>query len=308
MAFSAELIRSMMPASLDGKAYKSTPQTNQWIVIHNTAGGTAYSNTSYFHNGAEGKYTCTHYVVDDKQIYQLLEDNWKGTHCGKPGRHWTDNPIDATPCDNSNSIGIEVADGDSVNHLQAIENVIELTRHLMKQYNIDVDHVIRHGDTQDKPCPATIMELGKWPYIKEQLTERNSGNVPLPDFNNFTTVDMNGYSPGTPNLNTGAGGGAGQYGSSTGSVLHHAVVTPNSITTGSTDHVTYSNYSSFYGYLTYYYGLLYPQDIIPNQDHRYNIANMDKVTGACLVFLPPDNVCTLEEREAYFKLWGWDRM
>jgi murein DD-endopeptidase MepM/ murein hydrolase activator NlpD/lysophospholipase L1-like esterase/cell wall-associated NlpC family hydrolase len=306
MAFSANLIRSMMPTSLDGKSYKSTPQTNIWIVIHNTAGGTAKSNTSYFHSGAEGKYTCTHYVVDDKEIYQLLEDNWKGTHCGKEGRYWTDNPIDATDCNNSNSIGIEVADGSSVNHLQAIENVIELTRYLMKQYNIDVNHVIRHGDTQNKPCPATIMELGKWPYIKEQLTERTQGNVPLPDFNNFTNVPMNGYDPGVPN--TGApGSGTPGYSPTAGQVLHNAIISGNTITTVGTDHTTYGQYSSAYGYLTYYYGLLFPLDIVPNQDHRYNIANMDKVTGACLIFLPPYNVCTLEQKETHFKQWDWDR-
>jgi hypothetical protein len=48
-------------------------------------------------------------------------------------------------------------------------------------------------------------------------------------------------------------------------------------------------------------------DIIPNVDHRYNIANMDKVTGACLIFLPPYNVCTLDQQEEHFNLWGWDR-
>ena len=306
MAFSAKLLKAMMPTSLDGKSYKSTPQTNQWIVIHNTAGGTANSNTNYFHSGAEGRNVCTHYVVDDKEIYQLLEDNWWAKHAGGGGQLYTDNPIDATSCGNGNSIGIEVADGDSVNHLQAIENVIELARYLMKTYNIDVDHVIRHGDCQNKACPATIMNLGKWPYIKEQLKEKTDGNVPLEDFSNFTTVDMDGYSPGTPNTNQNNSGVNGNYGTTT-PILHSAIVTPNSITTGGTDQVTYGDYSSYYGYLSYYYGLLYPLDIVPNVDHRYNIANMDKVTSACLIFLPPYNVCTMEDMESNFQKWGWDR-
>ena len=306
MAFSAKLLKAMMPSSLDGKAYSSTPQTNQWIVVHNTAGGTANSNTNYFHNGAEGRNVSTHYVMDDKEIYQLLEDNWKGQHTNGKGQAYTDNPIDASSCSNSNSIGIEVADGDSVNHLQAIENLIELIRYLMKTYNIDVDHVVRHGDTQGKECPATIMNLGKWPYIKEQLKEKTEGNVPLEDFSNFTTVDMDGYSPGTPNTNQNNSGVNGNYGTTT-PILHSAIVTPNSITTGGTDQVTYGDYSSYYGYLSYYYGLLYPLDIVPNVDHRYNIANMDKVTSACLIFLPPYNVCTIEDMESNFQKWGWDR-
>ena len=35
-------------------------------------------------------------------------------------------------------------------------------------------------------------------------------------------------------------------------------------------------------------------DILPNVDHRYNIMNMEEVTGACLIFNPPYNVCLLE--------------
>ena len=48
-------------------------------------------------------------------------------------------------------------------------------------------------------------------------------------------------------------------------------------------------------------------DILPNVDHRYNIANMDEVKGACLIFHPPYNVCKLDERDKHFETWGWDR-
>ena len=49
-------------------------------------------------------------------------------------------------------------------------------------------------------------------------------------------------------------------------------------------------------------------DILPNVDHRYNIANMDEVKGACLIFLPPYNVCTIDQMEAHFQTWNnWDR-
>jgi N-acetylmuramoyl-L-alanine amidase CwlA len=101
-----------MPSTLDGKAYSSTPQNNTWIVIHNTAGGTAKSNTDYFHKGAEGRNVSTHYIADDKEIYKLLEDNWKGTHTKGNGKLYNDE-YSPTSCDasNSNSIGIEVADG-----------------------------------------------------------------------------------------------------------------------------------------------------------------------------------------------------
>ena len=49
-------------------------------------------------------------------------------------------------------------------------------------------------------------------------------------------------------------------------------------------------------------------DILPNVDHRYNIANMEEVKGACLIFLPPYNVCTLDQQAEHFKTWNnWDR-
>ena len=299
------IIRNIMPSSLDGKSFKSTPQTNIWIIIHNTAGGTAKSNMNYFHNGSDGNNTCTHYVVDDKEIYQLLEDNYWAKHAGGSGQKWTDNSIDASSAGNDNSIGIEIADGSSVNHEQAIENAIELTRYLMKTYNIDVHHVIRHGDTQDKECPATIMKLGKWPYFKEQVEKRNTDNKTYDiDTSYFSTSNMNGAapsSPSTPSQNVSSSAVAGN------TITHSAIVTDTSITTQGTDAKTYSDYSTDYGYLTYYYGINYPLDIIPNVDHRYNIANMDKVTGAVLIFMPPYNVCNLDQKEDWLKRWEWDK-
>ena len=252
--------KDLMPSSLDGKAYSSTPQDNIWIVIHNTAGGTASSVTKYFHSGAEGRNVSTHYVIDDKEIYKLLENNWKGIHTTGQGQKWKDNPIDASSCSNSNSIGIEVADDlgkGGVDLKKAAEVCIELCRYLMKEMNIDVDHVVRHGDTQDKDCPHYFMEMGIWSYIKDEIKKRNNNDNPI-------QLDLS-------NLNSGFSGGSNR--TSTG-------------TSGSN--------SSFL-------------DIVPNQDHRYNIANMDEVKGACLIFMPPYNVCTPEQRDEHFKTWSWDK-
>ena len=254
------IIKKLMPDSLAGKSYWKNNQTNTWIVVHNTAGGTASSNTNYFHGGSDGRYTCTHFVIDDKEVYQLLELNWKGTHAGgASGQMWRDNPIDTSSCGNSNSIGIEVADGDSVDHNKAIEVCIELVRYLMKELNIDVDHVVRHGDCSNKNCPATIMKLNKWGYIKEQIKKRNKENKSI----ELDTTKISSNGGGTEG---GSGGG------STGG-------------TGTTNVV----------------------DILPNVDHRYNIANMDEVKGACLVFYPPYNSCSMADRKKHFEEWKWDR-
>lgn len=59
----------------------------------------------------------------------------------------------------------------------AVKNAVELTKLLMKMYNIDEDHVIRHYDVNGKPCPGIIgwnAESGdetKWNAFKKALLE-----------------------------------------------------------------------------------------------------------------------------------------
>ena len=254
------IIRKIMPTSLDGKSYKSATQTNTYIVIHNTAGGTAATNVDYFHKGADGRNVSTHYVIDDKEVYQILENNWKGHHVGDG-----DGSSGKT---NSNTIGIEVADGNTVDHAKAVEVAIELTRYLMKEMNIGIDNVVRHYDCSGKQCPATIMKMtingqNGWEYIKNEIKKRNDAGQ---------TIELD-----TSKLSSGGSstdGGSGSSGSS------------GSGGSGGSSNVV---------------------DILPNVDHRYNIANMDEVKGACLIFYPPYNVCPMGSRDENFKKWGWNR-
>ena len=39
-----------------------------------------------------------------------------------------------------------------------VQSAIELTRYLMKKYNIPADHVIRHYDVTGKICPKYFVE------------------------------------------------------------------------------------------------------------------------------------------------------
>lgn len=66
---------------------------------------------------------------------------------------------------NSQSIGVDICvkkksnktksatDADWYFDDRAVDNTAKLIAHLMKKYNIDVDHVIRHGDATGKLCP-----------------------------------------------------------------------------------------------------------------------------------------------------------
>ena len=295
--------RKILSSSLDGKHYSSASQTQQWIVIHNTGGGTASSAYNWFNNPSNPYQTSAHYCVDDKEIIQCLEDNWKGHHAGGSGVKYQDQwrPSNSEDCTNSNSIGIEVADwgGDYTGEQfgKAIENAIDLTISLMKTHNIDVNHVIRHGDTQNKDCPMYIMKENKWGYFKEQLANRTGGSL--------VTNNGSGSSGGS----SGSGGGSGGSSTSGNTIKHNAIINADggTITTQGTNDVTQGKYSAAYGYLTYYYGINFPLDVVPNQDHRYNIANMEDVKGACLIFLPPYNVCNISDKEEWFKIWNWDK-
>ena len=293
-AAKANIVRKMMPDSLVGKFYSKGPQTQKYIVIHNTAGGDADSNVSWFHSGQQPG-TSIHFVCDDEKVYQLMELNWKAHHCGdkKDAAHAS------SPMTNSNTLGIEVADGynpstgkyDSsrVNLDKAAEVVIELTRYLMKELNIDADHVVRHHDVTGKQCPGGFMQDNNrlWNYIKEEIKKRNDENKP---------IDLNTDNMSVPSTSNNPGNST-DGGPSDGS----ATITDNGLTTGHNDYLKY------YSTHTDYSNGTNAIDILPNQDHRYNIANMDEVRGACLIFLPPYNVCPVGDRQKFFEEWGWDR-
>ena len=247
--------RKILPASLDGRCYSSRTQTNTWIVIHNVGGGGADSCYNTF-SGTNERNVSTHYTCDATKVIQMLENNWKGHHVngGSHCESWPD--AFTSGATNSNSIGIEIGDkGSDEECLKAIEMGIELCRYLMKLMNIDIDHVVRHGDCQNKACPQKIMALGKWKYFKDECVRRNQEDKPI----SFDPSNL-----------TSAGGGS--YG--------------NEMYNGNANFV----------------------DIVPNVDHRFNIANADEIKGACLIFLPPYNVCTLEQQTSHFETWNnWDR-
>jgi hypothetical protein len=220
----------------------------------------------------------------------MLEVSWKGIHTNgnamsKGGcSEWANSKAPATPCDanNSNSIGIEVGNNGggvtSVDEAKALEVAIELTRYLMKELNIDVNHVVRHGDTQPKNCPSSIMagDGSNWLYFKEQITKRNQENKP---------IELN-----TSNISVQPGNNMGGPGSS-------APIT---------------QLGSYGGGVTLLDTPLYaaPTDIevqLPDVDHRENITNMDEVKGLTLIFYPPYNSCDGSEMETHFKTYNWDR-
>ena len=266
--------------------------TPQYIVIHNTAGGTASSNADWFCNGAGGSGNCTQFITDDKEIYQIMPPTQKARHIqgsntsgGKGCAAWSNTLAPAMQqcgATNSNSIGIEVADAynpntnsydnSKVDMAKAVELTIELTRYLMKQYNIPIENVVRHGDTHNKDCPMRIMQLNLWPYFKEQCQKRNEANQPV------------SFNPATLNTSGQPAAGGGAY------------------------NIAQLSTGGYGGTGTELYAT--PTDIevqLPDVDHRENTVNMDEVRGVSVIFYPPYNCCEAYEAAEHFKLFDWDR-
>lgn len=130
----------------------------KYIVIHYFGGLTTAENLAKYwaskYAGASAHYIIGH--VGD--IFQIVEDDDIAWHCGAKSY------VHAT-CRNSNSIGIEMAvrkkdtrtqratDKDWYFTPETVEATIELTRQLMRKYNIPSDNVIRHYDVTGKICP-----------------------------------------------------------------------------------------------------------------------------------------------------------
>lgn len=145
----------------------------KYIVIHYTGndGDTDENNGKYFKDNIVK--ASAHYYVDDDSVTQSVPDNYvawsvggsKYSNCSTTmgGRYYG-------IINNTNSISIEICDdvknGVVYPSAKTIENAVELTKSLMKKYNIPMPRVVRHFDVTGKPCPAywcgTTEKNKKW--------------------------------------------------------------------------------------------------------------------------------------------------
>lgn len=173
----------------------------QYIVIHYTAndGDTDEANAKYFKNNIVK--ASAHYFVDSNSVTQSVKDNYSAYSVGGkkyPSCSSTGGGKYYGKCTNSNSISIELCD-DRKNGViypsdATIENAIQLTKELMKKYNIPKERVIRHFDVVGKLCPGYW--CGTSSKDKKWLTEfwnklDNNINVSQPSSTTSTTTATN---------------------------------------------------------------------------------------------------------------------
>ena len=156
---------------------KRSASNIKYIVIHYTAndGDTDESNAKYFKR--KNIKASAHYFVDDDSITISVPDTYVAWSVG--GSRYSDYKLTGGAslykiCTNTNSISIELCDTNKDGKYNAsektIENAIELTRKLMKKYNIPIQNVIRHFDVTGKKCPLYLVNNTEWNKVKKRIS------------------------------------------------------------------------------------------------------------------------------------------
>ena len=145
------------------------PGTNskKYIVIHETAntrkGANANAHARLQASG-NSRNASWHYTVDDKEIVQSFSDNAQCWHAGN--KYY-----------NQNSIGIEICVNSDGNFKKAVDNAVELTKQLMRKYNVPASRVIQHNQASGKDCPRYLRSGSKgitWAQFKSRLSGKTS--------------------------------------------------------------------------------------------------------------------------------------
>lgn len=180
----------------------------EFIVIHYTAGlssapGSAIATIDSLYIG-QTREVSSDFVVDSGAIVQYNPDipNRYTWHCGG-GYSGPNQAIYQGICTNENSIGIETCSDNNNKSIpvnqqvpnygyyftdQVVNNLRDLVSYLMSEYNIDINHVIRHLDVTGKTCPGIpgwnladgSNSEDKWLSFKASLGNGDSsgGSVP----------------------------------------------------------------------------------------------------------------------------------
>lgn len=151
------------PIKRNFRSRKETPI--KYLVIHDTGntnpGAGALNHRNYVENNRRG--ASAHYFVDDKVIVQYVGDSLAAGSVGDgKGRFGITN---------SNSLSIEMCINSDGNYLEMYKNTVELTKNLMKKFNIPWDRVVRHYDASRKNCPGHMRPNNweKWNEFKEDI-------------------------------------------------------------------------------------------------------------------------------------------
>lgn len=163
-------------------------QVIEYLVIHYTAGatsrkGSARNTASYFGTTASAS---ADYIVDDVEAVQYNPDP-KHRYTWAVGKNYSNSGSKFYGrVNNQNSVSIEVCStnkqGKYTNNFddyyftdEVVQTAITLAKQLMKEYNIDINHVCTHFEARGKTCPAVSGWGARggsyvWDKFKKQLS------------------------------------------------------------------------------------------------------------------------------------------
>jgi N-acetylmuramoyl-L-alanine amidase CwlA len=145
--------------------YSRRGNSIKYLVIHDTGnsnkGAGALAHRNYVENNTRG--ASAHYFVDDKVIVQYVGDSKSAGSVGDgKGKYGITN---------TNSLSIEMCINSDADYAKTYKNTVELTKNLMKKFNIPIDRVVRHYDASRKSCPNHMRQnnWSKWWKFKEDI-------------------------------------------------------------------------------------------------------------------------------------------
>lgn len=158
-------------------------QTPRYIVLHYTAtnNATAANEIAYFGSNPAATNASADFFVDNNEIWQY-NTQLDSRYSWAVGVDYSGGTAPYHgKCTNSNSISIEM----SCTYNASVgmwyigngtyKNAVELTKYLMKKYNIPAANVIRHYDVCRKDCPNAYGWLAKtgseviWKQFKSEI-------------------------------------------------------------------------------------------------------------------------------------------
>lgn len=144
-------------------AYPMRPES---VTVHETAntapGANAEMHRRFVHNGGGSEGVSFHFVVDDREIIQLLPLNENGWHAGDG----------ATGRGNRTSIAIETCVNRDADWERTLQHLIQLLVALCRRFGWDTSRIVQHNHWSGKNCPARLRAEGRWEWLLTQVGQR----------------------------------------------------------------------------------------------------------------------------------------
>lgn len=151
----------------------------KYITIHNTGNdASAQNEINYMQRNNDA--TGFHIAVDDYVAILGIPLDRNAWHAGDG----------SNGIGNRQSIGIEICystDYSSNRHEKAFYNAVEVTKQLMKQFNIPIENIKQHYDWTKKNCPHRIRQEGTWKKFLS-LCEEESEEVKMGLVNGYQSL------------------------------------------------------------------------------------------------------------------------